>query len=248
MDIASFRKWQTAEKIVFTAEFGHSYSQPSETSPRVSDLVHGCILEVLEKRNDFLKVRYPDQRLAYIPVRQAMPFSQWISRRNPTAREIIDSAKTLIGVPYLWGGTSTKGVDCSGFTKNAFYLNRIILPRDASQQAVVGEPMDIMENGAVSVEKCLKNLVPGDLRFFGRARQSGGSPRISHTALYLGKGEFIQAAGQVRINSLLAHAPNYDEVRTRTLLSARRVLTAVGTPEITRVERHPMYQTKTDKR
>jgi cell wall-associated NlpC family hydrolase len=93
----------------------------------------------------------------------------------------------------------------------------------------------------------LENLSPGDLLFFGRARQFGGPVRISHTALYLGKGKFIQAAGRVRISSLLASAPDYDEARTRTLVSARRVLTAVGTPEITRVEQHPLYLMQTDK-
>jgi cell wall-associated NlpC family hydrolase len=138
-------------------------------------------------------------------------------------------------------------VDCSGFTKNAFYQHGVILPRDASQQAVVGEPIDITEDGAVSVDKCVKNLSPGDLLFFGRTRQPGRPARISHTALYLGKGEFIQAAGRVRISSLLAAAPNYDEAHTRTLVSARRVLTAVGTPEITRVEQHPLYCTQADK-
>jgi cell wall-associated NlpC family hydrolase len=144
-------------------------------------------------------------------------------------------------VPYLWGGTSNKGVDCSGFTKTAFFQHGILLPRDASQQAVVGEAVDITKNGAVSIEKCLKNLMPGDLLFFGRARPSGETPRISHTALYLGDGEFIQAAGQVRVSSLRADAPNYDEARTRTLLIARRVLPSVGTPEITRLDHHPLY-------
>ena len=135
-----------------------------------------------------------------------------------------------------------KGVDCSGFTKMAVYLHGLILPRDASQQAAVGDSIDITENGVVSIEKSVKNLVHGDLLFFGRARQSGTAPRISHTALYLGKGEFIHSAGRVRINSLLSDAPNFDSVRARTLLSARRVLTAVSTPGITRVEHHPLYR------
>ncbi|MES2462390.1 MAG: NlpC/P60 family protein [Armatimonadota bacterium] len=242
MDSAAFQQWKRAEKVVFVAEYGHSYTQPSAVSPRVSDLVAGNILELLETTGDFLKVRYPDERLAYIPASQTMLYSQWLSRRNPDADTIINAAKMMLGVPYLWGGTSNKGVDCSGFTKTAFYQHGIILPRDASQQAAVGVSVDITENGAVSTEKCVRNLIPGDLLFFGRARQQGGAPRISHTALYLGKGEFIQAAGQVRISSLLADAPNYDEVRTRTLLSARRVLTAVGTPDITRMDHHPLYR------
>lgn len=242
MDAAAFQEWQRSEKVVFTVDYGHAWTKPSENSQRVSDLVNGNILQLLGQQRGFVQVRYPDGRIAYIPARQTTPYRLWLSRKKPEANEIINTAKTLLGVPYLWGGTSIKGVDCSGLTKTAFFLNGVILPRDASQQALIGEPIEITENGAVTIAKCLKNLVAGDLLFFGSARQPGEAPRISHTALYLGKGEFIQAAGQVRINSLLTNSPRYDDIRTKTLLSARRVLNSISAPEIVRVAHHPLYR------
>src|SRR5205085_814257 len=102
------------------------------------DLVSGNLLKLLAKEKDFYKVEYPDGRVGYIPQNQANYYDQWVKRPNPTANQVLTTAKTLLGVPYLWGGTSIKGVDCSGFTKTAYFLNGIIIPRDASQQALVG--------------------------------------------------------------------------------------------------------------
>src|SRR5690606_14413521 len=104
------------------------------------------------------------------PVKAAQNYKQWVSRPNPDAAQILTTAKTLIGTPYLWGGTSMKGVDCSGFTKTCFFLNGIILPRDASQQALIGEAVDIYEGDTVNLAKSLKNLQAGDLLFFAAAK------------------------------------------------------------------------------
>ncbi|MGX5691151.1 C40 family peptidase [Arcticibacter tournemirensis] len=243
VDETVFTKWKYAERIVFTSEYGHAYSEADPESLPVSDLVAGNILELKGKKKKFYKVAYPDGRTGYIPVKQSELYRKWVSRPDPDASGIIRTAKSLTGVPYLWGGTSVKGVDCSGFTKMSYYLNGIILARDASQQALTGEPVDILENDTVSIEKCLQNLLPGDLLFFGRKKADGGASRVIHTAIYIGKGEFIQSAGMVRINSLLKEATNYDTYQTRTLLSARRILTAVGTEGISRIDKHSLYQT-----
>jgi cell wall-associated NlpC family hydrolase len=55
-----------------------------------------------------------------------------------TEASLVATARTLMGAPYLWGGTSAKGMDCSGFTKTIYLMNGLILPRDASQQVHVG--------------------------------------------------------------------------------------------------------------
>ena len=169
-------------------------------------------------------------------------YNQWVKQTNPSAEQILTTAKTFIGVPYLWGGTSIKGVDCSGFTKSAYFLNGIIIPRDASQQALVGLPLDVLENEDISVEKCLKNLKEGDLLFFSISKRRGiNGGRVTHTAIYMGNGEFIQAAGMVKINSLVPTAVNYDAGQSPTLVGARRMLTEIGKPEITRVDQHNWY-------
>jgi cell wall-associated NlpC family hydrolase len=102
--------------------------------------------------------------------------------------------------------------------------------------------VDITANDTLSISKCLANLQPGDLLFFTNAKASATTPgRITHTALYIGKGEFIQSAGMVRINSLIPGAANYDDFQARTLVSARRMLTEIGSTGIVRITQHPLY-------
>ncbi len=242
MNQTQYEVWKRAEKVVFIADYGHSFSKPDLQSQRVSDVVNGNIMQLLGQEKDFLKVVYPDGRQAYLPKAQATAYQQWVKRPNPNAKAILATAETLLGVPYLWGGTSIKGVDCSGFTKTAYFLNGIVIPRDASQQALVGSPIDVLENDSISVAKCLKNLQPGDLLFFSASKRRGiNGGRVSHTAIYMGNGEFIQSAGMVKINSLVPTAANYDGGQSTTLVGARRILTEIGQPEITRIDQHDWY-------
>jgi len=242
MDLEHFKRWQTAEKVIFTADAGHAYSEGSVKSPRISDLVAGNILEVKTKQDRFYQVVFPDGRLGYIEKDQLQPYKKWTGKPDPKANDILATAKTMIGVPYLWGGTSVKGVDCSGFTKTSFFLNGIIIPRDASQQVLAGTAVDIMDNDQLSTEKCIKNLQPGDLLFFSASRRRGISGgRVTHTAIYMGKGEFIQSAGMVMISSLLPEAANYDRLQVPTIVGARRFLNNIGKPEITRIDKHQWY-------
>lgn len=245
MDAAQFKAWQAAKKVVFVADYGHAFTVASKSASRVSDLVAGNILQLISTNGDFIKVSFPDGRQAYVPAEQLADYNTWLKRPLPTADAILSTAQTLVGVPYLWGGTSIKGVDCSGFTKTAYFLNGIIIPRDASQQALVGQALDVLENDSISVEKCLKNLKPGDLMFFSAAKRRGiNGGRVSHTAIYMGDGQFIQSAGMVKISSILPTAANYDEHQTKTLVGARRMLTEVGKPEITKIENHQWYLSK----
>lgn len=242
MNKDDFEAWKKSKRIIYTQDFGHAFSETNTNSMRVSDLVKGNILEVLAEEKSYYKVLFPDKRIGYVKKADAKIFSEWDKKSNPDAKAILETAKTLIGVPYLWGGTSIKGVDCSGFTKTSYFLNGIIIPRDASQQALVGSAVDVLDADSISVEKCLKNLRPGDLMFFSAAKRRGlNGGRVSHTAIYMGNGQFIQAAGMVRINSIIPTAINYDSHQSKTLVSARRFLTEIGKPEITRVDQHSWY-------
>ncbi|MCZ4244506.1 C40 family peptidase [Pedobacter punctiformis] len=245
MDKQAFETWKRSKRVIYAEDFGHAFSKPDVTSDRVSDVVKGNILVLGGEEKGFYKLIFPDQRIGYIKKTEALLLSEWEKKANPGADAILKTAKTLIGVPYLWGGTSIKGVDCSGFTKTSYFLNGIIIPRDASQQALIGEQIDVLENDSISVAKCLKNLLPGDLMFFSAAKRKGiNGGRVTHTAIYMGNGAFIQAAGMVRINSIVPDAPNYDEHQSLTLVGARRLLTNIGKAEITRVDQHEWYGTK----
>ena len=239
MTKAEFGSWQRAEKVVYTETFGFAYTEPSENSLPVSDLVAGDILQLLSENNGFYKVMFPDKRTAFISVKKAGPYDQWKNQPEPSAEQLLKTARNYLGIPYLWGGTSVKGMDCSGFTKTSYFMHGIVLPRDASQQALVGDKVDIFENDSVSINKALRNLKPGDHLFFAANKKT---MRVTHTAIYIGDGEFIQAAGLVRINSMISGSKNYDDFQSRTLVGARRILTAIGDPEITRIRQHPYYQ------
>ena len=128
--------------------------------------------------------------LAYLEDRDNLVIS-WDSR----TRLNNDETKKFIGVPYLWGGTSSKGFDCSGFTKTVYLMNGIIIPRDASQQ--------VNEGLLVDADRNWDKLQEGDLMFFGYYKN--GKRRIDHVAIWIGNGKFIQASKNVRINSNLLH-------------------------------------------
>lgn len=239
MTKTEFENWQTADKLIYTDLYGQAYSEASEASLPVSDLVAGNIMQLVAESNGFYKILFPDKRIAYIPVKKARSFDQWKDLPDPDADQIIRTARNFLGIPYLWGGTSIKGMDCSGFTKTSYFLNGIVLPRDASQQALVGEKLDIHDGDTVNIAKSLKTLKAGDLLFFAANKLTR---RVTHTAIYIGNGEFIQAAGLVRINSMIKGAKNYDDFQSRTMVGARRMLTAIGEPEVVRVNKHPYYQ------
>lgn len=227
MTPAQLQTWKAMPKIIYTAEFGKSYSKPDLKSVRVSDLVYGNILALQKESTQFYEVTYPDGRVAYIPKDEAVHLQKWLDSRKLTAENVITSAKTMLGLPYLWGGTSVKGVDCSGFTKTAFFMNGYVIPRDASQQVLSGESVDILDNeGHFDATKALKNLKPADLLFFAAGKNNNPKARVTHVALYLGNGEFIHAAGTVRINSMLKDANNYDDFQTRTVVAAKRYVSA----------------------
>ena len=90
---------------------------------------------------------------------------------------LVETAQSYLGVPYLWGGTSSQGFDCSGLTMSVYRLNGLRLPRTSRDQYDAGTPVSVDE------------LRPGDLLFFA----TGGPDRVSHVGLYVGDGAFIHA-------------------------------------------------------
>lgn len=103
-------------------------------------------------------------------------------------KSIIHTAKAQIGVPYKLGGMSPRGFDCSGFTLYSYRRNGVRLPRTAAQQYRFGKKIVI------------RQARPGDLLFFDT---NGG--RVSHVAVYLGKGSFVHSpstGNTVRVDSV----------------------------------------------
>ena len=123
---------------------------------------------------------------------------------------LIANAISMIGIPYLWGGNSSKGNDCSGFTQTVFMASGIQLPRDARQQALEG--IEITPNGDWS------NIREGDLLFFGK------EDRVTHVGISLGKKEFIHQGGKVAVNSLDDGSEYFSSDRLKSFLFIKRIL------------------------
>jgi cell wall-associated NlpC family hydrolase len=209
-------QWNRGPLLIVTAFEDQILEQPNPEAQPVSDVVVADLVNKAGEQGDWYQVQLPDQRSGFLPKKSAEDFTVWKERRHATADNIERTARRFLGRPYLWGGNSPKGLDCSGFTKLVFYLNGIELSRNASFQ--------VHQGTEVALDPDLSQLKKGDLLFFGRTRH-GSSERVHHVGIYLGDKLFIHSSERVQINSLDPASPIRDELRIRTLLSARRVLT-----------------------
>lgn len=224
MDKATYEEWMNKEKVIITAEMAKATIAADAASATVSDLLPGNILEKESVKGKFEKVIFPDGREAFVPRNSQQDLQVWLKNTKPDTTGIFQVAKRMMGSPYLWGGTSSKGMDCSGYTKQVFFENGILLPRDASQQVYVGEE--------IKTDTTLVNLLPGDLLFFGREATAEKKERIWHVAIYLGAGKIVHSAGNVKIQSLKRGAEDFAEDRLETLVRAKRILGYEGKNDV----------------
>ncbi|MBT4419690.1 MAG: C40 family peptidase [Candidatus Marinimicrobia bacterium] len=130
---------------------------------------------------------------------------------NPLRQEILKSAKQYLDLPYVWGGRSAEGVDCSGFVMQSYALNNIYLPRDSDEIANVGR--------MVGYPGWMEAMLPGDILFFAGSRRM-----ITHTAIYMGDGKVIHSLGKgVQIQSMNPNDPDYAESLGRRFAFAKRI-------------------------
>ncbi|MCM1503894.1 MAG: C40 family peptidase [Muribaculum sp.] len=215
VDDSAFVAWRDSPRLIVT-DFNETkvLSDTVAGSEIVSDLVPGCIVVGKKSATSrFAQVNLPDGRTGYVDSLCVTEIDSWADTQ-PSADIIIDIAKAQTGSPYLWGGLSSKGMDCSGLTKMAFYQCGLILPRDASQQASRG------------VDASVDSLAKGDLLFFGNP----STGRVNHVGIYDSDGYFIESAGIVK-RSRLSENKNF--------LFAKRILDADDTKMSAR--RHPWY-------
>ena len=256
---------------IVTAALAPLLSEPRIVAPRVSEALHGEALDVLERREEWLRVRAPDGYIAWLnagyvatgPTNWADDWKERASarslsadivlsdgrRRLPTGarvalrRGVVELAdgqrgavasgyvrraqelrvearhlalpelaqKWFSGAPYLWGGRTEWGIDCSGLVQAVYAARGIALPRDSDQQFGQGKEIAMTSDGA--------GYEAGDLLFFAERG------RVSHVALWAGAGRIVHSAlslGGVGGDHLFGPEPRMVRLR-ENLVGVRRL-------------------------
>ena len=219
MSTEELKAYEAAPKVIFNDLYGHIYIRPSDKAETLCDLVGGNILRFVGKKGKWTQVMLPSGKTGYVQSKFlkkhegfrsiAMGEGSAESISPETTEAIIAQAEKLLGVPYLWGGMSAKGVDCSGLVRISHIMNGILLPRNASQQIKCGERVP------------LDQLQRGDLVYFGTPATDDKPIRVTHVGIYLGNNKIIHSSHRVRINSLIPGDPDYYENAHRLIAATR---------------------------
>jgi len=205
--------WAQDPLLVVTGAEASLLADPDPRAPTVATVYFTTVLKELRETDDWHSVLLPDGQEGWVE-------GQAVQRRpahclfpQGTPNDLLATARRFIGTPYLWGGLTPRGWDCSGFVQIVYKAHGYALPRDAGQQlaAPLGSPVE------------RSKLAPADLVFFGEAG------KVTHVALYRGEGEYIHATGRERkvvVNSFDPSSPLYRQDLDDMYVGARRI--AVG--------------------
>ena len=257
MTAEQINEYKAAPKYICTTQHSGVYETPSVKSRRLSDLSMGNLLRIVytegkkvkpSVKKKWAEVMLPDGRKGWTPAADLKPFAEWAGKQKLTAENIVNTAMQFEGTPYLWGGASSKGLDCSGLVRLTFMMNGHLLPRNASQQVNHGREIIMECDHSVTPDsdklyqemlKRTKNLQPGDLVFFGSPETFWSKEKITHVGIYIGNGRIIHASHKVRVNSLIPGEKDYYE-NSHRLLKARRFINWQG-PGMIPIIQSPAY-------
>ncbi len=167
---------------------------PERSALPVGDAVIGTRVraEPCERRG-WRRISFPEGRKGFVPSRALEPVP---GRTGLSPQELVTTGMRFLGIPYLWGGTTPKGFDCSGLIQRIFRLCGAVIPRDSDMQAAYGRSKPAGQSDAMKT---------GDLLFFG-----SDIDHITHVAMYLSDGLFLHAYGHVRVGSLHPNHVHFD--------------------------------------
>lgn len=229
-------------KTMYTEDYVNIRKEPSTTADIIMTVEENTALKVIGEEGDWYKVDTSEGEAYVIKSALSSERTQTTSRgsldrkansdkttenssdsnkvasnTSKLGSEIVSYAKKILGVPYVYGGASSSGFDCSGFTMYVFDHFGISMGHGAQMQSKLGKAVEANKNSKTSL---LENLEVGDLVFF---LDYETMDEIGHCGIYIGDGDFIHASSGsgycVKINSLLP-----GEYYNTRYCSARRVI------------------------
>ncbi len=214
-DRKAVRAYQKSANVLVRVGLAPAFDRPSRRALQVGALPFAAALPMVETRRGWAAIRLPDDRVWWVKAADLLPLSD---RPKPNAAGMaftLDLIKPFVGTPYLWGGRSPYGYDCSGLAQTFWGFMGVQIPRDADQQFRTG--------------KIVKGKPrPGDLLFFGGDDSDLNDQRhqrITHVVISLGGDELIHANGgswSIATNSLNPASPIYRADLRESLVGVRR--------------------------
>jgi gamma-D-glutamyl-L-lysine dipeptidyl-peptidase len=188
----------TKSVAVITSLFCDVHSECESSSDILTKVVISTELEAGEYYGEQIEVKLPDGTVGFAS-RSCVKIEKNEEHFPASAEALVHTAKRFIGVPYLWGGTTPFGIDCSGFVQLVFHIHGVRLPRNSYMQA--GDPRGIPVNR--------DELRVCDLLFFA----GGTDPeKITHVGMSLGGDQFIQSSGGMGVNITSLQGTKYEQM------------------------------------
>lgn len=169
------------------------------------ELSFQTILPLLREEDDKVIVKTPDGGQGGLAWEHVVVCESLADRYKGTGSDIVAAGEQFLGLPYLWGGMSSYGYDCSGFSYSMCKANGYTIPRDAHDQANSGKQVDIHSG-----------LKPGDLLFFAYEEGKG---KIHHVGIYYGDGKLLHSPNTGKTIEII---PLAGTIYEQELCAARR--------------------------
>ncbi|WP_230499225.1 C40 family peptidase [Sutcliffiella rhizosphaerae] len=201
--VAEVENWDITNGAIVIVQNNISTLSSKDGVP-ITELSFQTILPFLESKENVVMVKLPNGEVGQLKRGDVTVIDSWNDVTKGSGEDIVSSGEKFLDLPYLWGGMSGFGMDCSGFSYTMCKANGYIIPRDATDQAKEGK------------EIAIHSIKPGDLLFFAYEEGKG---KIHHVGIYYGEDKLLHSPKTGRDIEIL---PMKDTIYEKELCVARR--------------------------